>query len=138
MACDLAGVKLRALERRGRCLATALQSEHAAVAHERNGASPCLQEISQLYKIFQIMGTPSEETWPGVSALPDFGPHFPKWAQQDLHKVLRHRMDPEGLDLLHRMLRYAPEERISAVDALAHPYFADLRDYRPGTRLPIA
>lgn len=96
-----------------------------------------VQEISQLYKIFQIMGTPTEQMWPGVSALPDFGPHFPKWAPQDLHKVLRHRLDPEGLDLLYRMLRYAPEERISAVDALAHPYFADLQDYRPGTRLPI-
>ena len=32
----------------------------------------CPQEIDELYKIFQIMGTPNEQTWPGVSQLPDF------------------------------------------------------------------
>lgn len=30
----------------------------------------------QLKKIFKILGTPSEETWPGVSQLPDYKP-FP-------------------------------------------------------------
>lgn len=44
----------------------------------------------------------------------------------------------QGLDLLRQMLRYPPHERISAMDALQHPYFADLRSYHPGTRLPIA
>ena len=43
----------------------------------------------------------------------------------------------QGLDLLRRMLRYPPHERISAMDALQHPYFEDLRAYQPGTRLPI-
>jgi serine/threonine protein kinase len=27
-------------------------------------------EIDQLYKIFQFLGTPNEENWPGLSALP--------------------------------------------------------------------
>jgi hypothetical protein len=31
-----------------------------------------LQEIDELYKIFQVLGTPSEAVWPGVSHLPDF------------------------------------------------------------------
>lgn len=43
----------------------------------------------------------------------------------------------QGLDLLQKMLRYPPHERISAMDALQHPYFEDLRAYQPGTRLPI-
>lgn len=34
---------------------------------------PCTpQEIDELYKIFQVLGTPSEATWPGVSQLPDY------------------------------------------------------------------
>lgn len=30
------------------------------------------QEIDELYKIFQVLGTPSELSWPGVSQLPDY------------------------------------------------------------------
>ena len=29
-------------------------------------------EIDQLYKIFRVLRTPTEEIWPGVSKLPDF------------------------------------------------------------------
>jgi len=29
-------------------------------------------EIDQIFKIFNIMGTPNEENWPGVSSLRDF------------------------------------------------------------------
>ena len=35
-------------------------------------------EIGQLFKIFQIMGTPTEETWPGVSKLPEYKFTFPQ------------------------------------------------------------
>lgn len=27
----------------------------------------------------RILGTPNEETWPGVTSLPDFKSAFPKW-----------------------------------------------------------
>jgi serine/threonine protein kinase len=101
-------------------------------------AEVLLQEISQLFKIFTILGTPNEDVWPGVSNLPDYAPHFPQWHPQDLKQLLRGRLEPEGLDLLSRMLRFPPEERISAIEALHHPYFADLQEYQPGTRLPIA
>ena len=33
---------------------------------------PVPQEIDELYKIFQVLGTPSEANWPGVSQLPDY------------------------------------------------------------------
>ncbi|CAI0440392.1 unnamed protein product, partial [Linum tenue] len=36
-------------------------------------------EIDELFKIFRITGTPNEETWPGVTSLPDFKSTFPKW-----------------------------------------------------------
>jgi serine/threonine protein kinase len=96
-----------------------------------------MQEISQLFKIFQVMGTPTEDMWPGVSNLPDFLPTFPKWYPQDLSSVLKGKLDAEGVDLLQQMLRFAPHERITPADALKHSYFKDLHSYLPGTRLPI-
>jgi len=35
-------------------------------------------------------------------------------------------MDSTGLDLLSQMVCYDPEQRISALDALNHPYFDDV------------
>ena len=36
-------------------------------------------EVDELFKIFNTLGTPSEASWPGVSALPDFSLRFPHW-----------------------------------------------------------
>jgi p38 MAP kinase len=33
-----------------------------------------------------------------------------------------------AIDLLEKMLRFNPEKRITAAEALSHPYFADLYD----------
>lgn len=83
-------------------------------------------EIDQLFKIFRILGTPNEETWPGVTDLPDYRPHFPQWEPKSLKDVIP-QLDPLGLDLLSQMLQYEPGKRISAKKALEHPYFDELR-----------
>ena len=36
-------------------------------------------EIDQLFRIFRILGTPTETNWPGVSSLPDYKSVFPRW-----------------------------------------------------------
>eukprot|EP01136_Pigoraptor_vietnamica_P020542 Opistho-1_new@69558 len=79
----------------------------------------------QLTRIFKVLGTPSEETWPGVSELPEWKADFPVFKPVPLHTVLP-MIDPYGLDLLQRMLQYQPELRISAEEAMNHPYFHDL------------
>lgn len=56
-------------------------------------------EIDQLYKIFRIMGTPTEELWSGVSLFPDFKPTFPKWKRKDFKDVIVFQ-DPEQEALL--------------------------------------
>jgi cyclin-dependent kinase 3 len=83
-------------------------------------------EIGQLYEVFQVLGTPTEAQWPGVSRLPDFCDAFPRWAPSDIRALLP-LIDADGIDLLLRMLRYDPAERISAKDAMNHPWFADMR-----------
>lgn len=82
-------------------------------------------EIDQLYKIFQMLGTPDEENWPEVSHLPDYKDHFPRWQGQDISTVAR-SLNANGIDLLKRMLVYEPRARLSAAQALRHEYFASV------------
>lgn len=56
-------------------------------------------EIDQLFRIFRTLGTPDENVWPGVTSMPDYKPSFPKWARQDLSKVVP-PLDEDGRDLL--------------------------------------
>ena len=84
-------------------------------------------EIDQLFRIFRQLGTPTEETWPGVTALADYKQSFPKWPAQPLTKTVKElRADPLALDLLQKMLVYEPSKRISAREALKHPYFDEV------------
>jgi len=80
-------------------------------------------EIDQLFKIFRQMGTPTEDIWHGCTSLPDFKPSFPKWKKQDLAKIFENS-HPAAIDLLEKMLIYEPAQRISAREALNHPYFS--------------
>jgi negative regulator of the PHO system len=83
----------------------------------------------QLQKIFRLMGTPSERTWPGISQLPEYKPNFQVFATQDLRHILP-QVDTMGLHLLSSMLQLRPDMRISAKDALQHPWFAEYQQQR--------
>ncbi|MBS1890127.1 MAG: hypothetical protein JST59_02455 [Actinobacteria bacterium] len=78
-------------------------------------------EIDQLYRIFRILGTPNEENWPGVSSLRDYKSTFPNWQANPIQNVVANlNLDPLGIDLLNRMLKYDPNHRITAKAALMH------------------
>eukprot|EP00249_Psilotum_nudum_P002574 c15686_g2_i1 orf=2-517(+) len=81
-------------------------------------------ELQQLLHIFKLLGTPSEDVWPGVSKLRDWH-EYPHWHQTDLSRAVP-GLDQMGVDLLSKMLIYDPSKRISAKDALQHAYFDDL------------
>lgn len=40
----------------------------------------------------------------------------------------------EAIDLIAALLEYTPTQRLSAIEAMCHPFFDELRD--PNTRLP--
>ncbi|ONK73341.1 uncharacterized protein A4U43_C04F29950 [Asparagus officinalis] len=82
-------------------------------------------EIDELFKIFRVLGTPNEDTWPGVTSLPDFKSAFPKWPPKDLATVVP-SLELAGIDLLSKMLRLEPNKRITARQALEHEFFKDL------------
>lgn len=81
-------------------------------------------EIDELFRIFRVLGTPNESVWPGVTSLPDFQDSFPIWTPKRLSDVVH--ADEQALDLLSRMLVYDPAMRITAKQALEHPYFASV------------
>ncbi|KAG5448245.1 Cell division protein kinase 1 [Clonorchis sinensis] len=86
-------------------------------------------EIDQLFRIFRLLGTPSEDVWPGVTNLPDYKKKgFPLWRESKLttNENITKAFNDLGLSLLQAMLIYEPSRRITARDALLHPYFADL------------
>lgn len=89
----------------------------------------------QLQKIFRLMGTPSERSWPGISQFPEYKPNFHNFATQSLHAILP-QVDALGLDLLSKMLQLRPEMRISASEALRHAWFQDLPQLQGRTMQP--
>ncbi|EAY22853.1 CMGC family protein kinase [Trichomonas vaginalis G3] len=93
-------------------------------------------EIDQLYTIFKILGTPTESEWPGVSQFPNYSAEFPKWLKLDLSEKIQTN-DQLALDLISKMLQYDPVKRITAKDALDHPYFADLSQQIKDTCRPM-
>jgi len=74
-----------------------------------------------------LLGTPTEDIWPGVTSYPDFKASFPKWVR-DANAALCANLDDAGLDLLEMMLVYDPAGRISAKQACNHPYFENLEN----------
>ncbi len=82
-------------------------------------------EIDQIFKIFNLHGTPTNQTWPGVTNLPDFKSTFPRFKAADARKYFKN-FDEDGLDLLLQLIALDPAKRISAKQALKHKYFDDL------------
>jgi cell division cycle 2-like protein len=102
-------------------------------------------ELDQIDRIFKLFGTPTEASWPGVSQLP----HMRKvqFKPQPFNR-LRDRfkrgasftsetaLSDKGLDLLGRMLTLNPEERITAKEAMEHPYFSEQPPPKPHELMP--
>merc|ERR1712232_1164277 len=89
-------------------------------------------EVTQLDKIFSILGNPTEERWPGFKELP--GADKVKW--KSVKPSLRSMfpvssfagdvcLSANGFDLLERMLSLDPKRRITAGEALKHDYFKE-------------
>ncbi|XP_009946727.1 cyclin-dependent kinase 17 isoform X1 [Gavia stellata] len=84
----------------------------------------------ELHLIFRLLGTPCQETWPGISSSDEFRNYnFPKYKPQPL---INHapRLDTEGIELIAKFLQYESKKRISAEEAMKHAYFRSL-----GTRI---
>ncbi|CAE6469211.1 unnamed protein product [Rhizoctonia solani] len=83
-----------------------------------------LGDMTQLV-IFKLLGHPDEKSWPGFSKLPlaktvNTSASWPSTLRTKFPHLTR-----AGLDLLSSLLAYDPAQRISAEEALNHPYFLE-------------
>ena len=106
--------------------------------------------IDQLVEIIKVLGTPTREQIRTMNPnymehkFPQIKPHpFNKVFAEikakaandsnNVYKVFR-KATPEAIDLIAALLEYTPTQRLSAIDAMVHPFFDELRD--PACRFP--
>ncbi|CAO3645696.1 unnamed protein product [Cunninghamella blakesleeana] len=83
--------------------------------------------IDQLVEIIKVLGTPTKDQLLAMN--PNYTEHrFPQISSRPFSKVFRARTPPEAIDFIDLLLRYTPTSRLTAIDALAHPFFDELRD----------
>jgi len=87
---------------------------------------PGQSETDQLNRIFELLGTPDESSWPNIEALPNYNKFQPFGDHQgrDLALVLENLNGP-GLSLVYSLLHCNPQSRISIPEALEHEFFYD-------------
>ncbi|DBA78605.1 hypothetical protein WJX77_008465 [Trebouxia sp. C0004] len=89
--------------------------------------------VDQLVEIIKVLGTPTREEI--YSMNPNYTEFkFPKITAHPWSKVFSKRMPADAVDLVSKLLHYSPVTRLTALGALTHPFFDELRD--PNTTLP--
>lgn len=85
--------------------------------------------IHTLNLVCKVVGTPTPAEISCISS--EKAQHYlhSMPPQQPIHlQQLFPEADPRAIDLLSRLLTFSPDARITAVQALAHPYFSELHD----------
>ncbi|KAI8817862.1 kinase-like domain-containing protein [Fimicolochytrium jonesii] len=90
--------------------------------------------VDQLVEIIKVLGTPTREQIKSMNRnYTDY--KFPQIKASPWQKTFRAKpTTPESLDLIAKLLEYTPLNRLTAIEALAHNFFDELRD--PNTRMP--
>jgi glycogen synthase kinase 3 beta len=88
--------------------------------------------IDQLVEIIKVLGTPTRDQIRTMN--PNYMEHkFPQIKPHPFNKVFR-KADTNAIELISCLLEYTPTERLSAIDAMVHPFFDELREQ--STRFP--
>jgi len=91
-------------------------------------------EIDQIDRIFKLVGSPSEENWPGFDKLPSAG--ILRWKKMEKPSLIQKFptnnpvgdqtfLDGNGFNLLQGLLALDPKQRTNANAALNHKYFQE-------------
>ena len=91
-------------------------------------------EMEQISKMLKLLGTPNVDEWPEFLQLEHAQNYsFAKTLPSRLRELFpthsyagsTNVLSDAGFNLLSQLLEYNPARRISAADALSHPYFAE-------------
>jgi cell division cycle 2-like protein len=90
-------------------------------------------EVNQLKRIWDVLGVPTEERWPGFGSLPNslgatfkgsrankLRSHFPSNSYSG-----KTYLNDSGFELLSGMLNVDPKQRIKSEDLMGHRYFRE-------------
>jgi glycogen synthase kinase 3 beta len=89
---------------------------------------PGTSSKDQMIKIMDLLGTPTQNE---VTAMcKSARVRLPNIQAKEFKKKFKKNTNPEAIDLLQRILCYNPDERITPLEALMHPYFDELRKQR--------
>ncbi|ESN96676.1 hypothetical protein HELRODRAFT_68175 [Helobdella robusta] len=79
----------------------------------------------QLKRIFKLLGTPTEDTWPGFTQLPEYKP-YPLYPSSTNWLQIVPKLNSKGRDLLLSLLVCNPSQRMGADDSMKHSYFSEM------------
>eukprot|EP01017_Pseudomicrothorax_dubius_P040013 TRINITY_DN6212_c0_g1_i2.p1 TRINITY_DN6212_c0_g1~~TRINITY_DN6212_c0_g1_i2.p1 ORF type:complete len:389 (-),score=81.23 TRINITY_DN6212_c0_g1_i2:59-1225(-) len=97
---------------------------------------PGQNELDQINRIHNILGTPSKDLldkYKKFSKHMDF--NFPQKEGKGIAKYIPHASQ-EAIDLIEKLLAYNPDDRLTAKQALKHPYFKDLVEQERRAQMP--
>lgn len=81
-------------------------------------------ELSQIEKVYNVLGTPTRADWPSIIDLPWFELMQPVDRRKRLFEAMfKDVFSPAGLDLVQWMFKYDPRKRPTAEQVLSHDYF---------------
>lgn len=106
------------------------------IEKERKGDNRNPFQADQIDKIFRVLGKPTPQSWPGVSELPNWveAQNWQEYPSALPKKIPELAPDSAGFNLLTRLLDYNPATRITASEALQHPFFTVSRTFLPPRR----
>ncbi|XP_054461319.1 cyclin-dependent kinase 16 isoform X5 [Anoplopoma fimbria] len=80
----------------------------------------------ELHFIFKLLGTPTEQSWSGISSNDQFvAQNYPLYRAERLSNHTP-RLSSEGVELLSKFLQFEGKKRISAAESMNHRYFSNL------------
>jgi serine/threonine protein kinase len=97
---------------------------------------PGEDEIDQLHKLCEVLGSPTSATWPtGLELASNLGFDFPKPPTKSVRVSLQRRvsksstkMPPSAIQLMKDLLEWNPKQRPTAEESLTSDYFVSRRE----------
>ncbi|KAJ4904199.1 Mitogen-activated protein kinase 6 [Raphanus sativus] len=99
---------------------------------------PGRDHVHQLRLLMELIGTPSEEE---IEFLNENAKRYirqlPRYPRQSITDKFPTVHNPLAIDLVEKMLTFDPRRRITALDALEHPYLNTLHDVSDEPECPV-